>query len=253
MTIAALFVAYATALFVIWSWLVRWPGAHAVVAATRGVVALTLLLALVIVMMVGSVAIATGLTLADFGIRKESVREAGVVLLGGYCGVQIILLAVALLSGYGVHPGRGLTQPVGAVVGSVIAQVFVLSVIEEATFRGFLFRQCLVRAHSPRSFCSYASAGAVAAIAFSLSHIPQRLFTGFHGGGLVLELFGLWMIGLLATYLYVRSQNLMLVIAFHALSNQPAPLFASALSAQGAVGCVVLVIIVVLELRKRSR
>lgn len=250
---AALVVAYAAALFVIWSWLVRWPGAHAIVAATHSVVHLTLLLALVVVVFVGGVAFASRLTLADFGLRKEGLREGSVVLLAGYCGVQVLLLAVALFSGHGVHPGRALTQPLGVVVGSIIAHVFVLSVIEEATFRGFLFRQCLVRTRAPRSFRSYASAAALAAIAFSLSHIPQRLFTGLHGSGLALEVCGLWMVGLLATYLYVRSQNLMVVIALHALSNQPAPLFASPLPAQGAVGCIVLVMIVVFELRQRSR
>lgn len=252
-TVAALVIANVAALFVIWSWLVRWPGAHAIVAATHSVVHLTLLAALVVVVFVGGAAVATRLTLADFGLHKDDLREGIVVWLAGYCGVQIVLLAVALFSGHGVHQGRALTQPLGFVVGSLIAHVFVLSVIEEATFRGFLFRQCLVRTRARRSFRSYASAAALAAIAFSLSHVPQRLFSGLHGSGLALELFGLWMVGLLATYLYVRSQNLMVVIALHALSNQPAPLFTSPLPAQGAVGCIVLVMIVVLELRQRSR
>jgi membrane protease YdiL (CAAX protease family) len=252
LTVAAVVVAYVAALFVIWAWLVRWPVAHAIVEATHSVVDLRLLLALVFVVFVGAVAFASRLTLADFAIRKDGLREGVVVLLAGYCGVQIVLLVVALLSGHGVHQGRGLTQPTGYVVGSIIAHVFALSVIEEAVFRGFLFRQCLVRTRD-RSFRSYAIAAALAALAFSLSHIPQRLFVGLHGGSLAIELFGIWMIGLLATYLYVRSKNLMVVIALHALSNQPAPLFASPLPAQGAVGCIVLVMIVVLELRRRSQ
>lgn len=61
------------------------------------------------------------------------------------------------------------------------------------------------------------------------------------------------MVGLLATYLYVRSRNLMVVVALHALSNDPAPLFASPLPAGAAFGIVLVVMIVMLEVRARSR
>jgi membrane protease YdiL (CAAX protease family) len=116
-----------------------------------------------------------------------------------------------------------------------------------------LFRQCLVRTSEPRSIRSCAAAAAIAAVPFSLWHIPQRLSLGLDGGDLALNLIAVWIGGIVAAYLYVRSRSLMLVMALHALFNDPAPLFASPLPPQVAPGVIVLLVIAMLELRARRR
>jgi len=240
--------AFYVGIFLVWSWLFRWSKVTEVSRATFGIIHPTLLAAAVLAALVFATALPSGLTARDFGLDRRDVRIGVCVWLAGYAGLQLVLLLAALFTGCVVHPGGWFAMPLGYALGAVIAQVFGTAVVEEAVFRGFLFRQVLVRlrVHSTKATII---AAAIAAVPFALCHIPQRLSTGTAGADLAANLVELWVLGMVATYLYVRSRNLMAVMALHALFNAPAPLFASPLSVRAAY-CVVLgVVIATLEIR----
>lgn len=252
-TVAAIVVAIAVAIIVVWYGLFAWQGTSTIIVASHGLVQPTLLASIVSMAFVAATALAARLSLADFGLSRHDLREGAATWVTAYCGVQLILLASSLVSGRGIHQGSWFARPAGVACGSMIAQLFGTGLFEECAFRGFLFRQCLVRTSEPRSIRSYAAAAAIAAVPFALWHIPQRLSLGLDGGDLALNLIAVWIGGIVAAYLYVRSRSLMLVMALHALFNDPAPLFASPLPPQVASGVIVLVVIVMLELRARRR
>lgn len=246
--VLAVLCAFYIGIVLVWSWLFRWSKVTALFTATFGIVHPTLLAAAVLAASVSAVALSTGLTVRDFGLRRRDVCVGAYVWLAAYAGLQLVLLLAAVFTGRGIRSGAWFAAPIGYASGTVIAQLFGTAVVEEAVFRGFVFRQVLVRVrgHSTRQSII---AAAIAAVPFALCHIPQRLSTGTAGADLAANLVELWVLGMVATYLYVRSRNLMAVMALHALFNAPAPLFASPLSVRAAY-CVVLgVVIATLEIR----
>lgn len=234
--------AFVVGICVVWCALFHSPAVAAIARATQGLVHPTLLAACVTAVCVTTTAWAAGLSLSDFGIDKRNVRGGLAAWLAAYGGVQLLLLTAALLGGWGVHYASLPT----VVMGSAIAQLLGNALVEEASFRGLLFRQVLARARG------IPTAAAIAAIPFALAHIPQRLSTGTTGTDLGMSLFELWLMGLLATYLYLRSANLLVVVALHATFNAQ-PLVASPLNLRGAYCVVLLITVVTLGIRARCR
>lgn len=193
------------------------------------------------------------LSLSDFGLFKRDVVGGAAVGLAVYCSLQILLMATSVVAGEGIEPSPALMQPVGLALGMMIGQLFGTGLVEESVFRGFLFRQCLMRTRATRPVWSYATAAAIAAVPFALWHIPQRVSNGIHGSELAFSLTVLWVEGIIAAYLYVRSQNLMVVVALHALVNNPAPLLAAPVHPKLALGCIMLALVLLLEVRARRK
>jgi len=58
-------------------------------------------------------------------------------------------------------------------------------------------------------------------VLFMLEHIPNRAMKGDQGSDLFGELFGIYLAGLLWSWMYIRTGNLFFTIAAHALHNYP--------------------------------
>lgn len=187
-----------------------------------------------------AVAIVARPTLRDLGLDRGLVRGV-VVLLVGYIAIQ---LGLAVAAGE-LAQGRALRAPVGLVVGSVVAQVFGAGFVEEIVFRGLLFRQLALRMH-------VVLAAALSALVFAVWHIPQRQSLGLAGLDLVGSIAVVWLGGVFAAWLYLRSGSLYVVIALHALFNEGAPLFEAPVSHQVILAIFVLAFIVWNE-RNRER
>jgi membrane protease YdiL (CAAX protease family) len=86
----------------------------------------------------------------------------------------------------------------------------------------------------------------VAAILFSLSHLPNRwVKEDEHGGLLVADLAWLVLSGLMFTFMYIRTGHLEVAIGFHALWNVPLPVIAAPLVDHGAIFAVTVVLLIV--------
>jgi membrane protease YdiL (CAAX protease family) len=71
---------------------------------------------------------------------------------------------------------------------------------------------------------------------FALSHIPNRIYLGMKPNEIAVDLLMLLGWGTLYTIVYLRTDNLFIVVGIHALGNTPTTLFRTApiLSGDGA-------------------
>jgi membrane protease YdiL (CAAX protease family) len=124
----------------------------------------------------------------------------------------------------------------GFMIGLVLTQVFGNALFEEIAYRGFLFPQLYLRLTSLRArpWNRFLVALLISQAAFALSHIPNRIYLGMTAGDIAVDLLMLVGWGVLYTLLYLRTDNLFLVVGVHALGNTPTTLFATAPVLTGA-------------------
>ncbi|MBN2471316.1 MAG: CPBP family intramembrane metalloprotease [Anaerolineae bacterium] len=164
----------------------------------------------------------------EFGVVARHIGPGVFALVLLWVAMNLVLLLAALLAGQGVtwHPGWA-DRGVLAVLGSLIGQVFGNALAEEIQYRGFLLPQFWhkLRALAGRPWLRVVLAVTIMAAIFSVSHIPNRMFRG--------QPFDDWafLIGMGAWFavIYLRTGNLFVAVAVHALQNAPTLLFASPL------------------------
>jgi membrane protease YdiL (CAAX protease family) len=124
----------------------------------------------------------------------------------------------------------------GFMIGLLLTQILGNALFEEIAYRGFLFPQLYLRLTSlrERPWKRFALALLISQAAFALSHIPNRIYLGMSAGDIAVDLLMLVGWGVLYTLLYLRTDNLFLVVGVHALGNTPTTLFATAPVLTGA-------------------
>lgn len=111
-------------------------------------------------------------------------------------------------------------EAVGVLAGQFLGNAF----FEETVFRGFLLAQfyAAIRKNSGRDDSGTVfKTVLIVGVLFMLEHVPNRIMKGDQGGELLGELFGIYLAGLLWSWMYVRTGNLFFTIAAHALHNYP--------------------------------
>lgn len=222
----------------IYLWLFRSPGVAAIGLATHGLVTATLLAYALSAALIAPVLWLGGLTPAQIGLRAADVPLGAAVLAGAWLLLQGALLVAALIAGDGIHAGVTLLAPPGDVAGNAIAQLFGTTLVEEAFYRGFVLRQLLLRTTRWRAIV-------LSAIIFMLSHIVNRVWLGMDPLAMAGDLAGVFGGGLLAAWIYVRTENLFIGVALHFLWNDPLPLVGLPFPAQWLVSVPFAAVIVV--------
>ncbi len=178
-----------------------------------------------------------------------SARKAGVGLLVGlglWLALQVVLAAVAVARGTALMlPPAGRGAAALAIVGSLIGQLFGITLHEETVYRGFLFPQVGAQFRRASLRRQVLVGAVVSQLLFALSHIPNlALVHHGRGSGLALDLLGLFLMGLGFVLWYAVTENLFVCIVLHTLGNQPALL----VPASDTTAHVVLAILAVLLL-----
>ena len=164
------------------------------------------------------------LSLQDIGIAWGKLPVAMLFWVGIWLLIQgIELVAGLLLRGHAeIDPawsGGGL-----AIIGLLVGHLFGTALYEEMAFRGFLLRQCFLSLHrrtKNRRVLSAALAILVSQLAFTLFHVPWKLLTQGWSANTMGELSGVLLTGIVYSLLYLRTDNLFLVMGVHALGNAP--------------------------------
>lgn len=161
-------------------------------------------------------------------------------LVGGWLAIQLLAVIATLVSGDGLTlHGAWREHGAGLVIGLLIAMVFGTAFFEDSVFRGYLLPQFYLRLeelfenHRLRSIAALL----LCAIIFALWHLPTILLNrdlDMPGvfAALSYMLFGGIMLGLL----YLRTGNLAVVIAIHALTNAPTLVVAAPLNGSFLAG-----------------
>jgi uncharacterized protein len=240
-------VASAAALALVWGVLLRSSSLIDLALATHGLVQPTLLTSATEGLLVCGVLVVSGVSLRQLGLRWRDVPRAAALLVVLYAALQLAIVLAVLVSGDRLVPTR---HDVLSAIGLFVAQLFGNTLVEETVFRGFLFRQLLARARVRGGLGRSAAATAAAAVIFALYHIPVRIHGGYRGLDLVATLVIVALGGALASYLYLRSGNLLIVVVLHTLFNDQEPLFASPIPPQWILCVLVIGVVIWIELRR---
>jgi membrane protease YdiL (CAAX protease family) len=173
----------------------------------------------------------------DVGLSGRNILPALGNTIALWAVAQVIHLFAGLARYGEVAPNPEWTiYGAGFLIGLVLTQIFGNALFEEIAYRGFLFPQLYLRFTSLRSqpWKRFALALLISQIAFALSHIPNRIYLGMNTGDIALDLLMLVGWGVLYTLLYLRTDNLFLVVGVHALGNTPTTLFNTAPILTGA-------------------
>jgi membrane protease YdiL (CAAX protease family) len=208
-------------------------------SATGGLVTGSLVVNLgFIAVLVGAIILRVGgLRPYDIGLIGRNIAPGAALTLAFWLVAQSVHLIAGLLyhGTIALHPHWALPGA-AFVLGLLLSQVFGNALFEEIAYRGFLFPQLYLRFLSLRAhpWGRFLLALVVSQMLFALSHIPNRIYLGMMADEIALDLVMLFGWGLLYTLLYLRTDNLFLVVGVHALGNAPTTLFATAPLLDGA-------------------
>jgi len=171
------------------------------------------------------------LRLYDIGVIPSRIPAALVFTLGLWLAAQT-LHAVAGLLTYGSITVASIWNSDGMFVllGMLLAQLFGNALFEEIAFRGFLFPQVYLRLDFMHRYGWFRLIAALILTQgmFALTHIPNRIYLGLSREAILWDLGVLFVLGVLFTFIYARTDNLFIVVGIHALGNAPTTLFRTA-------------------------
>jgi hypothetical protein len=206
--------------------------------ATGGVINGSLLVNVVfLVVLVGGVMLRRGgLRPYDIGLIPRHILGGLLFTLAFWGAAQ----AVHLLAGW-VYHGTIQLHPywqnpgVSAMIGQVLAQLIGNALFEEIAYRAFLFPQLYLWLGWDRSrwrvrhpWRRLALAVVLSQAAFALVHIPNRIYRGLTVEAMVIDVALLFCWGVFYTLMYLRTDNLFVVVGAHTMGNAPTTLFATA-------------------------
>lgn len=171
------------------------------------------------------------LRLYDVGLTGRNILPAAGYSLALWGIAQMIHVIAGLLTYGEIRPNPDWTiYGVGFMIGLVLTQIFGNALFEEIAYRGFLFPQLYLHLTRLRNhpWKRFAVALLISQTAFALSHIPNRIYLGMTPTDIAIDLVMLVGWGILYTLLYLRTDNLFLVVGVHALGNTPTTLVATA-------------------------
>ncbi len=189
------------------------------------------------------------LRLYDVGFIPRQIPLALLATLGFWGIAQVIHLIAGLIT-YGSVTLNADWQNPAFMIGLVLTQILGNALFEEIAYRGFLFPQLYMRLDRLRAAPGrrLVLALLISQGAFALSHIPNRIYLGMKPSAIALDLLLLLIWGTIYTLIYLRTDNLFIVVGIHALGNTPTTLFKTApiLAGDGASILIYTLVIILL-------
>ena len=170
------------------------------------------------------------LSLQDIGIVWRKLPFAILLWVGIWLLVQGIELVAGLLLQGNAEIDPAWSEDGLAIIALLVGHLLGTALYEEMSFRGFLLRQCFLSLHrwtKNRQVLSAAVAILVSQLAFTLFHVPWKLLTQGWSASMAGELCGVLLTGIVYCLLYLRTDNLFLVMGIHALGNAPTSLISA--------------------------
>ena len=137
-------------------------------------------------------------------------------------------------------------------LGGFLAQLAGNAFYEEMTYRGFYLKQFYLKIRNPNERRRLTLAILSMVGLFILSHIPNRIFSGYTLADIPLDFALLFGWGLFFTAVYLFSGNLFLAIGVHALSNRPTLITEATFPVQALLFLLTCILLVVLQRRSRT-
>ena len=169
-----------------------------------------------------------------------------------WLGTQAVVLLTNWLNG-DIHldplwSSHGVAPVLGAFIGQLLGNAF----FEEVNYRGFYLSQFYLKIRNPDNAQRLTLAILSMVTLFILSHIPNRIFSGYTLADMPFDFALLFIWGLFFTIIYLASGNLFLAIGVHALLNQPTMITEAAFPVQILLFVLTCILLAILRLGKRN-
>jgi len=167
-----------------------------------------------------------GLRPYDVGFIPRHIPYGVIVTVGVWGAAQLIHMAAGMVAYGSIAFSSEWVNP-AFMIGMMLTQIFGNALFEEIAYRGFMFPQLYLRMTrlKARPWVRLALALLISQGLFALSHIPNRIYLGMKPNEILLDQFMLLGWGTLYTLIYLRTDNLFIVVGIHALGNTPTTLF----------------------------
>ncbi|WP_163713140.1 CPBP family intramembrane glutamic endopeptidase [Mangrovibacterium lignilyticum] len=150
-------------------------------------------------------------------VSKEKVIPA--ILFVSILWVLSQLISIGL--SFFLKGDLALTEDFSVTIGKFTGQFFGNAAFEELIYRGVFFVQLyLILKVKVKNRTAIFSAVLLSQLFFALIHIPSRLMI-HQVDNLVAELLKLFVVGIILTIVFIRTENLLFLIGSHALINAP--------------------------------
>lgn len=183
-----------------------------------------------IAVLVGWVILKRGrLRLYDVGVIPAHIPMGVIYTVGFWGAAQVVHLVFSLLTYGAVTLNPMWVGSTNMMIGLILTQVIGNALFEEIAYRGFLFPQIYLNLDGwrQRPWGRLIAAILLSQGIFALSHIFNRIYLGMPLEQIPGDLLLLLGWGILYTIIYLRTDNLFLVVGVHALGNAPSTLFAT--------------------------
>jgi hypothetical protein len=178
---------------------------------------------------VGVAVVVGGLRLRDVGLDTQKLLSGALVVFGLWIAMQLVGMLPRLISLGGVALSPIWTpERLPLIAGELIAQLLGNALAEEVLFRGFLLTQVVLMLDEKISSRGWRVTAAVliSQLIFALSHIPQRIVSGYSLAALGPNMIQLWLVGIVFAVLYLRTENIFIAVGVHTLVNAPVTILA---------------------------
>jgi membrane protease YdiL (CAAX protease family) len=158
-----------------------------------------------------------------------NLKQGVLVLVLVWSFSQLIIISINLILGQAIEFNMiwSKWEPT-YIFGFLIAMIIGTAFFEEIAFRGYLLPQFyfLIKKRQRIIWAIVCSS-----LLFSLFHVPSLLFiVKLSLPSMLSRLLMLFIVGLISCFAYLRTGNIFVLIAIHALNNAPTPLFQSPLN-----------------------
>lgn len=208
----------------------------------------------IFVLAIGGAAIGVGrLRPRDLGLRAGKLAEA-IAVVGCVWILLQVAHAVTGLIGNGSLQLDDALRRFGLVDRLLwfAVMLFGTALTEETIFRGFFYPQLYLKCRGSQRRRFWVAATA-AAILFGLFHVPRHIvFSGMSTDVLAVRVLMHAAGGILATAIYLRTRNLLIVIGLHGIENAPIRLFDSRVPSEALLLVELLLLVTWPWLMKRS-
>lgn len=199
-----------------------WRPAHEL---THGVFFVTLQVGLPsFLAVVAIVSLLGGFKLKAIGLDRKQIFPAAAVIASIWGMLHLIAAVKSFDADGSIQFASIWIDTPGEAIGTLLGQFFGNALFEETVFRGFILAQVYVRFRDRDGGNQSQPVGKaiiIAAILFALEHIPNRMMKGYSNADLIGDQVGVFLIGLLWTWMYLWTGNLFFVIGAHSLHNYP--------------------------------
>ncbi|MCF6277637.1 MAG: CPBP family intramembrane metalloprotease [Anaerolineales bacterium] len=170
------------------------------------------------------------LAIALFAIRNDTVRlgrigwsQKGLQLAVKVIAVGWVIWAMLIIS-VNFKMGYPFSENFESPLPKILVQWLFVGIAEEVLFRGYIFTKLTQFFARTGRVWSKVAGVVISSLIFATFHIPQRVF--MHGmeltpDALIRQMFPLFLAGVLLAWLFLRSQNVLLVGLFHGGMNAP--------------------------------